>query len=217
MVLQDCAKGPYGRAAQLRRGLESVFGPSYMCYSLAYGYLTVEDLEDYNVIIVDGSGEDFETVSDWLMREGRKGASTGTLLEAFVDRGKVVWFNAAVVPETPLEFQLPFGAVLRQSGAEIYRSANEGILSGTYPTELNHQNEYFYPVNQSLIDGIAHGSIGSYHSYYTPLIVDSVSGSALLVSGLESLRAEQVLLGSMTPGFPGYLSILEILCSKKSP
>lgn len=203
MVLQDCAKGPYGQAARMRRHLEIVFGPSYMCYSLAYGYLAVEDLEDYDVIIIDGSGEDFVTVADWLSRgDSQEGAS---FLEAFVERGQTLWFNAAVeARDEPLVWPLAYGAILRQSGNESYSPVEGGIRNGSYPTVTCTTN-----------GTLAHGSIASLQGRYAPLMVDPDSGNPLLVGGFGSDTLSRVLLGTLTPFVDGRLNILESLCDMR--
>jgi hypothetical protein len=154
MVLQDCAKGPYHQANALRQQLATIFGVQYMCYSLAYGYLNVHDLRDYDLIIVDGSStSDFTVVSDWLeggnkydiqtqlmMVPPQHSSITNNLLQDFVNQRHVVWFNAAVPSsisnDTP--WPLPYGAMLHPGVGVAAATASPFMVSSSWQETGNN-------------------------------------------------------------------------------
>ena len=194
MVLQDCAKGPYGKGALLREQMEIVFG-KYMCYSLFYGYLTADDLDEYNIIYIDGSGEDFSTVADWLSK-GNLEQGASHLLEEFVNRGKTVFFNAAVSSEE--NWPLIYGAMLRNhQGKESYSVGRGGLLDSTYPTSTDSFGTL--PGKDAFF---AQGHIESTQGNYLPLLVAEASREPILVRGNGTAERDsmgKVLLGTMTP------------------
>lgn len=236
MVLQDCAKGPYGKNKLLREQMEAVFG-KYTCFSLFYGYLTVSDLKEYDVIYIDGSGEDFPTVSDWLSRGDLKRGGAA-FLEEFAQKGQTIWFNAAPKwsdlqnhTDEYFRWSLPYGAQLELQKNDNHRYGIGGIIGGSYRTntnvyrgKMNRPEDLYFTERSVTADDthFAHGSIGSLSSHYLPLIVTKDKGLPILVSGIGT--ASNVFLSTMTPSDmhspqPDVtnlrLNILESLCGGK--
>ena len=73
-----------------------------MCYSLDYGYLTYQDLQEYDALYVDASAADFAKVTDWFLR-GTTTENSNSLLQEFAQKGHSVLFNAASIQAPLLE------------------------------------------------------------------------------------------------------------------
>jgi len=184
LIMESCFddEGVYGQIMQIRNQVNTVFG-SHSCIPIFGSLPTEQSLMFYDIIIVEGGGSSWPTVSAVLNFGGSQ------ILENLANQGKAIFVNAA--PGESISAALPFGATLDPFGqsSQVFVQKEELLLGSYWPTSYEMGGTPY-----------ASGVIRGTFPWYEPYIIsnDFNEGEPVLVGG-NSCPSSNVLLGTMNP------------------